>query len=117
VIDEMDLDGPFEALANGHRREIISALGLQPRSISQLAEMRSLSLPAIHKHIRVLESAELVVRKKVGRTNFLALNRAPLRGLAQWIGGFNPHWGTEQETLENYAQYLGSEPLAKEAPR
>lgn len=117
VIDVLDLDGPFEALANGHRREIISALGLQPRSISQLAEMRSLSLPAIHKHIRVLESAELVVRKKVGRTNFLALNRAPLRGLAEWIGGFNPHWGTEQETLENYAQYLGSGQAQKEAQK
>ena len=117
MIDVLDLDGPFEALANGHRREIISALSLQPRSISQLAEMRSLSLPAIHKHIRVLESADLVVRKKVGRTNFLALNRAPLRGLQEWIGGFNPHWGSEKETLENYAQSLGSKKGKKEAQK
>lgn len=69
--------------------------------------MRNLSLPAIHKHIRVLEGADLVVRKKVGRTNFLALNRAPLRGLQEWIEGFNPYWGSEEETLENYAQNLG----------
>jgi len=112
--NEQDLDRPFAALANDHRRAIVSALGLQPRSISQLAELRSLSLPAIHKHIRVLESADLVVRRKVGRTNFLALNRGPLRGLAEWIGGFNPHWGTGMETLENYAQYLSTP--TKEAP-
>ena len=113
---EFDLDRPLEALANSHRREIISALGRQPRSISQLAEMRSLSLPAIHKHIRVLEAAELVVRKKVGRTNFLALNRGPLRGLQEWLGGFSPFWGNEKETLENYAQYLGSQHPDKEGP-
>lgn len=103
---ELDLDRPLEALANAHRREIVSALGMQPHSISQLATMRSLSLPAIHKHIRVLEGAELIVRKKVGRTNFLALNRASLRGLQEWLGGFNPYWGSEKETLENYAPQL-----------
>jgi DNA-binding transcriptional ArsR family regulator len=110
------VDEPFVALANSHRRAIVSALSLQPRSISQLAEMRSLSLPAIHKHIRVLEGAEMVVRKKVGRTNFLALNRVPLRGMQDWLGGFNPYWGSEKETLENYAQYLGSEHPDKEGP-
>lgn len=110
------MDGPLVAIANSHRRAIVSALGLQPRSISQLAAMESLSLPAIHKHIRVLEGAELVVRKKVGRTNFLALNRAPLRGLQEWLGGFNPYWGTEQETLENYAQNLGARDPRKEGP-
>jgi DNA-binding transcriptional ArsR family regulator len=102
------LDGVFDALANEHRRAIMHALSLQPRSISQLASMRGLSLPAIHKHILVLEGAALVIRKKVGRTNFLALNREPLRGLQEWVGGFNPYWGNEKETLENYARYLGT---------
>lgn len=116
MIEGPELDGAFDALANSHRRAIVSALGLQPHSISQLAAMRSLSLPAIHKHIRVLESAELVVRKKIGRTNFLALNRMPLREVQEWIGGFNAHWGSEKETLENYAQYLGSQHPDKEGP-
>ena len=116
MTEQLELDEVFDALANSHRRAIVSALGLQPRSISQLAAMQSLSLPAIHKHVRVLESAEMVVRKKVGRTNFLALNRVPLRGMQDWLGGFNPHWGSEKETLENYAQYLGSEHPDKEGP-
>ena len=98
----------FEALANEHRRAIVYALGLQPQSISQLASMRGLSLPAIHKHIRALEVSGLVVRRKIGRTNFLALNREPLLDLQKWVSQFRPEWGSGEETLDNYAQYLGS---------
>lgn len=105
-----DLSSVFEALANHHRREIVHALGLQPRAISQLASQRGLSLPAIHKHIRVLEDAKLVTRKKIGRTNFLALNRAPLRGLQAWVEEFHPYWGDERETLDNYARHVGATP-------
>ena len=57
----------------------------------------------------MLEDAEMIIRKKIGRTNFLALNRKPLRDLQDWVGQFHPHWGTEEETLENYAQFLGEE--------
>jgi DNA-binding transcriptional ArsR family regulator len=101
-------DMVFEALANQHRREIIVALSRQPHSISQLASMRGLSLPAIHKHVRVLEKAGLLLRRKSGRTNFLALNREPLRGVQNWADQFHTYWGSEGETLENYVQYLGS---------
>lgn len=104
--DEKTLDNIFEALGNKHRREIIYHLSLQPSSISRLAEMRKLSLPAIHKHITVLEKANLIIRKKVGRTNFLALNRQALRTLQEWTMQYHTYWGSDQETLENYAEYL-----------
>ena len=104
-----DLDPLFEALANEHRREIIYVLSLQPASISQLASMRSLSLPAIHKHIKILEDTEMIIRKKIGRTNFLALNRNGLRALQDWLMQFHTYWGSNEETLENYAQYLSRE--------
>jgi len=112
VVD--DLSRLFDALANEHRREIIRMLALQPRSISQLAQLRQLSLPAIHKHIRVLEGADLVRRRKLGRTNFLALDRKPLRGLQTWMEQFHPWWGTDEETLENYAGYLSNNPTTTE---
>jgi len=80
-----DLDNVFEALANKHRREIIYVLGLQPCSISKLASMRNLSLPAIHKHIEILEKGGMIIRKKIGQTNFLTLNRTSLRGLQDWL--------------------------------
>jgi DNA-binding transcriptional ArsR family regulator len=109
MYQESGLDHVFDALANTHRREIVLALSRQPRSISQLAAMRDLSLPAIHKHVRILEEAGMVVRKKVGRTNFLALSRGPLRLLQEWTGQFHPYWGDERETLENYARALGTD--------
>ncbi|MCB0032615.1 MAG: winged helix-turn-helix transcriptional regulator [Anaerolineales bacterium] len=100
------LDKIFDALANEHRREIIYVLSLQPCSISQLAEMRGLSLPAIYKHIKPLEEAGLVARKKIGRTNFLALKREGLRLLQGWVMQYHTYWGSDEETLENYAHYL-----------
>ena len=104
-----DLSPVFTALANEHRREIIYALALQPRSISQLASLQGLSLPAIHKHVRVLEDAAMVRRRKIGRTNFLALERAPLQRLTTWVEQFHPWWGTQEESLETYAAVLSSE--------
>jgi DNA-binding transcriptional ArsR family regulator len=101
-----NLDQIFEALANHHRREIVYALGLQPYSISQLAQQRNLSLPAIHKHIKILEDARLVIHKKIGRTHFLSLNREALLALQNWLMQYQAYWGNNEETLENYSQFL-----------
>ena len=113
IQDVQDLDTVFAALANKHRREIIHVLSLQPCSISQLASMRNLSLPAIHKHIEVLEKGHLILRKKIGQTHFLALNRAALRGLQDWIMQYHTYWGNDEATLENYAGYLGRDQTLK----
>src|SRR5688572_8611629 len=80
-----ELDHVFEALANKHRREMIYVLSLEPCSISKLAFLRNLSLPAIHKHIDVLEKGGIVTRRKIGQTTFLALNRESLKGLEDWL--------------------------------
>ncbi|WES63977.1 metalloregulator ArsR/SmtB family transcription factor [Microbacter sp. GSS18] len=101
-----ELSSVFAALANEHRRQIVLALALRPHSISELAELRGLSLPAIHKHIAVLEDSEMVRRRKVGRTTILALQRAPLRRLQAWVGRFHPDWGTDDEGLDNYADHF-----------
>jgi DNA-binding transcriptional ArsR family regulator len=108
-----ELNKVFEALANEHRREIIYVLSLQPASIGQLASMRGLSLPAIHKHIKILEKGGMVIRKKTGRTNFLSLNRNSLRVLQDWLSQYHAYWGTNAETLENYAEYLEKKPKEK----
>jgi len=110
---QQGLDDLFEAFANKHRREIIDVLSLQPYSISQLAAMRSLSLPAIHKHIKLLENAHLIIRKKIGRTNFLTLNRESLRDLQNWLNRYHSYWGSNEETLENYAKYLSKTEIKK----
>ena len=101
-----ELSDVFQALAHEHRRQIIRALALQPRTISELADQRGLSLPAIHKHLQVLEDAAMIRRRKVGRTTFIALQRGPLRRLQVWVGQVHPDWGTDEESLDNYIEHL-----------
>lgn len=101
-----NLDKIFESLANEHRRNIIYVLSLQPNSINQLATIRGLSLPAIHKHIKILKTANLVTEKKISRTHFLTLNRDSLRVLQDWLMQYHTYWGNSEETLENYTKYL-----------
>jgi DNA-binding transcriptional ArsR family regulator len=105
-----DLDRVLGALANHHRREIVRVLAFHPSSISQLARQRRLSLPAINKHIAVLERAGLVTRRKTGRTTFLALGRQPIVELQRWLGEFHAYWGSEAESLANYEAYLDKDP-------
>jgi DNA-binding transcriptional ArsR family regulator len=100
--DSPQLDTILSALANQKRRGIIHDLALQPATVGQLARSHELSLPAIHKHIRQLEDAKLIVRKKTGRTNFVVLAGSTL-GLAQsWFAQYNVTWGNPQATLDNY---------------
>lgn len=100
------LDVIFTALAHAKRRGMILTLAFRPATVSQLAEEHQLSLPAIHKHIRVLEDAELIERRKVGRTNFVAIKRKSLQQAQRWLGQFHTAWGSDKETLENYINHL-----------
>jgi len=100
------LDAAFAALGHAKRRAMVRTLAFHPATVSQLAEEHGLSLPAIHKHVRALEDAGLIQRKKVGRTNFLGLNRTGLRAAQEWLGHFHAGWGTDRETLENYIANL-----------
>ena len=100
--DSPQLDTVLDALANQKRRGIIHDLSFHPATVGQLASQHDLSLPAIHKHIRTLEQAQLIIRKKAGRTNFVALNNTTL-GLAQtWITQYQVGWGSPEASLQNY---------------
>jgi DNA-binding transcriptional ArsR family regulator len=100
--DEERVDQVFAALANRRRRRIVSTLALRPASIAELAEEQGSSLPAIHRHIVVLEEAGLIHRRKSGRVNFLALSRGGLDRARQWLGDFHSYWGSDADTLDNY---------------
>jgi DNA-binding transcriptional ArsR family regulator len=121
--DTDDLDAVFTALASRHRRQIVHLLALQPASIQQLARQIGVSLTAIHRHIKVLEDAQLIRRKKSGRVNFLAINRATLLRVQDWAQEYHAYWGTDEETLDNYvagieaAQRRATDPEEKEKDR
>lgn len=105
------LDNAFQALAHTKRRGMIYTLSFRPATINQLATEFKLSLPAMHKHIKVLEKAKLIHRRKAGRTNFVALNRRSLSATQKWLNQFMTGWGNDKETLENYIasmqEYVG----------
>lgn len=101
-----DLDAIFEALASKKRRGIITTLAYRPATVGQLAEEHQLTLPAIHRHIRVLEGAKLIERRKVGRVNFVAFNHTAMKLAQDWIMQYNTAWGSDKQTLENYIASL-----------
>ena len=104
--DPTRLNAVFDALANETRRDIIHRLAHRPSTITKLAEPYGITLPSMHKHLAVLEKADLIRRKKVGRSNIIALKKESL-GLAQkWIRRYQTYWGNDQETLENYISSL-----------
>ncbi|MDB5179043.1 MAG: transcriptional regulator [Patescibacteria group bacterium] len=100
--DPVQLDAVFAALSHQKRRAILHDLAFRPATVSVLAEDHGLSLPGIYKHLKVLEEAQLVIRKKAGRTNFVALNKRQWRAVQGWIMQYHTEWGNDEETLENY---------------
>lgn len=100
------LDKTFEAFANGKRRAIIRTLSFRPATITQLADEHGMSLPAIHRHIRTLEEAKLIQRRKVGRVNFIALQRDHFSAAKAWMAQYHLEWGNDKESLENYITSL-----------
>jgi DNA-binding transcriptional ArsR family regulator len=101
-----ELDSLFLALGNSKRRELVLSLAKQPATVGQLAEAHHISLPAIHRHIRELEKAGLIQRKKLGRTNFVAFRRSGMKQAQAWLHQFHTSWGSDSETLENYINHL-----------
>jgi DNA-binding transcriptional ArsR family regulator len=100
--DSPELDAILDALANQKRRGILHELSLSPASIKQLATRHTLSLPAIHKHLLALERANLIVRRKTGRTNFITLNPATLALAQAWINQYQTGWSSADASYQNY---------------
>jgi len=97
---EYRLDATFHALADPTRRGMLANLALGEKSIGALAEPFQMSFAGVAKHVRVLESAGLVARRKVGRTYMCALRPAPLGEADQWLRQWEQFWNTRLERLE-----------------
>jgi DNA-binding transcriptional ArsR family regulator len=102
TFNSTQLDLVFSALSHPKRRAMVYELALTPATVGQLAQAHDLTLPSMHKHVRVLVEAGLVLHKKAGRTNFLALRRAGLKVAQSWLGQYRAEWGNDEESLENY---------------
>lgn len=82
------LDGTFGALADPTRRGIILHLAQGEASVSELAKPHGISMPAISKHLRVLEEAGLIFRRREGRVSYCSLATAPLSEIDSWLARF-----------------------------
>ncbi|HEY1470002.1 MAG TPA: metalloregulator ArsR/SmtB family transcription factor [Candidatus Acidoferrum sp.] len=97
-----DLDSTFGALADPTRRAILATLMLGQASITELAKPHRMSLPAVMKHVRVLEEAGLVSQKKIGRTRRCQLAAQPLKKAEQWLSQYRTFWEGTFDALERY---------------
>jgi DNA-binding transcriptional ArsR family regulator len=98
------LDDVFSALSDPTRRAILERLAVGEASVTELAEpfAEQMSLPAISRHLRVLESAGLIGRAKEGRVHRLRLRPAPLKDAADWLAYYRRFWGDQFDSLEQY---------------
>ena len=87
-----DLDATFAALAHPARRAILARLAEGEATVNALAEPLQMSLPAVSKHIRVLEGAGLITRGKQAQFRPCRLNAAPLKDVAHWTEQYQHIW-------------------------
>jgi DNA-binding transcriptional ArsR family regulator len=97
---EHQLDATFHALSHPTRRGMLANLSLGEKSIGELAEPFAMSFEGASKHIRVLESAGLVARRKQGRAHICTLNAGPIGEATQWLAQWQRFWTARLDRLE-----------------
>lgn len=100
------LDRTFAALADPTRRRIMEHLAFGDRCVTDLAKPHRMSLPAVSKHLRVLERAGLVRRQRCGRVHSLSLEAEPLQQAQQWIEEYRKFWEASFDRLDDYLNTL-----------
>ena len=100
------LSRTFAALADPTRRRILEHLAHGDRCVTDLARPYRMSLPAVSKHLRVLENAGLIRRRRDGRLHQLKLNAAPMQKAQQWIEHYRRFWEESFDRLDEYLKEL-----------
>src|SRR5437764_2769778 len=106
AIDEDRLSETFAALANSTRRAILARLVAGAATVNELAEPFELTLPAISKHIKVLERAGLVVRGQRAQYRPCALDGARLEEVSTWAEQYRPVWESRFDRMDDYLKHL-----------
>jgi DNA-binding transcriptional ArsR family regulator len=96
----------FAALADPTRRAILERLAQGPATVKELAEPFRISLPAISKHLKVLEHAGLIERGREAQWRPARLQAAPLKDASQWLETYRENWEDNFDRLEVYLRQL-----------
>ena len=108
------LSSTFAALADPTRRAILARLALGETSVTELAEPFDMSMPAVSKHLKVLERAGLIARGREAQWRPCRLEAAPLKTAAQWIDEYRRFWEESFDRLEEYLTRMQAEIIIKE---
>ena len=103
------LDRTFSALSDPTRRAILSRLAQGGAAVTELARPFDMSLPAVSKHLRVLEDAGLMTRRREGRIHHCRLAVGPLQGAADWLEFYRGFWETRFDSLADYLKNVDQE--------
>jgi DNA-binding transcriptional ArsR family regulator len=104
-----DLDLLFGALADATRRGIVERLAVGEATVTELAAPFSISLPAISRHLKVLERASLITRSQQGRWRRARLSPTSLAGAATWLSRYERLWAESFGRLDDHLARLTSE--------
>lgn len=108
TVGEDRLTETFAALANATRRGILARLASGEATVNELAEPFDLSLPAISKHLKVLERAGLIVRGHRAQYRPCQLDAAPLREISGWAEQYRPVWEARFDRMDAYLSEITS---------
>jgi DNA-binding transcriptional ArsR family regulator len=106
VIDEDRLSETFAALANSTRRAILARLAEGEASVNELAEPFALTLPAISKHIKVLQRAGLIVQGQRAQFRPCTLDATPLEEISSWAEQYRRVWEARFDRMDDYLTEL-----------
>jgi len=98
------LDATFAALSDATRRGILARLAQGEASVSVLAAPYDMSLPGVSKHLRVLERAKLIARRKDGRIYRCRLAAEPMKDAAEWIERYRQFWEQQFDALARFLE-------------
>ena len=114
---DSNLDATFAALADPTRRAILARLALGETSVTDLARPFEMSMPAISKHLKVLEKAGLIDRGREAQMRPARLNPSALKQAAAWIDEYRKHWEESFDRLDAYLQQLQADEVKTKAAR
>ncbi len=100
------LDNTLAALADPTRRAILAQLASGERTVTELAEPFEMTMPAVTKHLKVLERAGLIERGREAQTRPCRLRAAPLKEVADWVEDYRRDWEQSLDRLGGYLQDL-----------
>jgi DNA-binding transcriptional ArsR family regulator len=103
------LSTTFAALADPTRRAILARLASGEASVTELAEPFDMSLPAVSKHLKVLERAGLIARSREAQWRPCQLDAGPLKGVAEWVEHYRRFWAESFDRLDDYLEKLKDE--------